>query len=53
VEIWQKLEQRFRRLAQRGKFNVVVIVVVVVGGGGGGGGEGDGVIVDVVTSELY
>jgi len=45
VEIWQKLEQRFRWLALRGKFTVVVVVVV--------DGEGDGVIVDVVTSELY
>ena len=47
MEIWQKLEQRFRWLAQRGKFSVVVVVV------GGGGGEGDDVIVDVVTSESY
>ena len=42
MEIWQKLEQRFRWFAQRGKFPVVVV-----------DGEGDGVIVDVVSSELY
>lgn len=45
MEIWQKLEQRFRWLAQRGKFPVVVVFVV--------DSKGDGVIVDVVTSELY
>jgi len=42
VEIWQKLEQRFRWLAQRCKFPVVVV-----------DGESDGVIANVVTNELY
>jgi hypothetical protein len=45
VDIWQKFEQRFRWLAQRGKFNVDV-------GGGGVGVEGVDVIVDI-TSESY
>jgi hypothetical protein len=52
VEIQQKSEQRCLWLAQHNKLSVVV-VPVVLGGDSDDNGEGDGVVVDVVTSRLY